>query len=182
VVMIKQEWIDAFFESLHLHKKYVLQAGLIVGGIPMERLFNHDASKFTEAEYPHYARQFFGDKGDPHGFAQAWLNHIHQNDHHWQHWIFPDGYAPEGSRSLAGVMPMTEVATREMVADWMGASFAYTGSWDMTDWLGKHLTTGKIKLHPETEKILYDVLYSIGYREADNSPLMALYDWSRYPK
>lgn len=173
--------VKEFFESLHLHKKYVMEAGLIVGFIPEERLFNHDASKFTEAEYPHYARQFFGDKGDPDGFARAWLHHIHYNDHHWQHWIFPDGYSPTGSAVQKGVVPMPNVCVREMIADWMGASFAYTGSWDMTDWLNKHLTNGKIILHPETQIVVYDVLYSIGYREIDNSPLMGLMDRSQYP-
>lgn len=179
---MQQEWIDKFFESLHLHKKYVMQAGLIVGGIPEERLFNHDASKFTEAEYPHYARQFHGDKGDPAGFARAWLNHIHNNPHHWQYWIFPDGFAPEGGNSEGGVLPMPETYVREMVADWMGASFTYTNSWDMTDWLNKHLPTKKVILHSETWPMLYDTLYSIGYRETDNSPLLALYDWAKYPK
>jgi len=130
--------INEFFESLHLHVRYVRQAGEIVGGIPDELLYTHDASKFTGAEAEHYARQFHGDKGDPHGFAMAWLNHIHNNPHHWQYYIFPDGYAPEGSKSEGGAMPMPEVYVREMVADWMGASFAYTGSWDMSDWLNEN--------------------------------------------
>lgn len=39
-----EQEIKDFFKSLHLHKKYVMQAGLIVGSIPEERLFNHDAS------------------------------------------------------------------------------------------------------------------------------------------
>jgi len=166
--------IKDFFESLHLHKLYVLEAGLIVGGIPEEALFNHDASKFTEAEYPHYARQFHGDKGDPDGFARAWLHHIHYNPHHWQHWIFPDGYSPTGSKIISGLMPMPVVYVREMVADWMGASRAYTGSWDMSDWLNTHLIGDKIKAHPETIDLIYDVLFSIGYYNVDNSPLLGL--------
>lgn len=183
---MKQEVKD-FFEALHLHKLHVLRAGLIVGGIPDERLFNHDASKFTEAEFPHYARHFHGDKGDPAGFARAWLHHIHCNDHHWNHWLFSDGYSPYDSGiEPAGAVPMPEICVREMVADWMGASMAYQGSWDMTDWLNENLNLGdwatsKIKIHSETENILFDVLYSIGYRDVDNSPKLALLDWSKYP-
>lgn len=172
--------IKAFFESLHQHKKYVLEAGLLVGGIPEEQLFNHDASKFTEAEYPHYARQFHGDKGDPHGFAMAWLHHIHHNPHHWQHWVFPDGYAPAGSRSEGGVMPMPERYLREMVADWLGASLAYTDSWDMSPWLNRHLA--EMKLHSETRTMLMEVLISLGYRSPDGSKLLVLLDWSKYPE
>lgn len=120
---MKQE-VKEFFEGLHLHKKYVMTAGLIVGSIPEERLFNHDASKFTLAEYPYYARQFHGDRGDPVGFTRAYLHHIHHNDHHWNHWLFAaDGYSPYDSGiELNGALPMPEVCVREMVADWMGAS------------------------------------------------------------
>jgi len=139
------------------------------------------------AEYPHYARQFHGDKGDPAGFARAWLHHIHCNDHHWNHFLFSDGYSPYKSGiEPSGAMPMPVVCIREMVADWMGASKAYTGSWDMSEWLNDNLDLGspetsKIKLHAYTADILFDVLHSIGYRQIDNSPLFALVDRSMYP-
>ncbi len=54
------------------HKWFVLLAGLRVRKIPLWRLIIHDWSKFTKYELPHYERQFFGDKGDPEGFAKAW--------------------------------------------------------------------------------------------------------------
>lgn len=161
-----EQAIKDFFESLHLHKRYVIRAGEIVGGIPDERLFNHDASKFTGAEYPHYARQFHGDKGDPSGFARAWLNHIHQNDHHWNHFLFSDGYSPFGSGiELNGALPMPEVCAREMVADWMAANRTYTDSWDMTDWLNNNLQQ-KIILHSESRRLVYQILREIGYVES----------------
>ena len=52
----------------------------------------------------------------------------------------------------------------EMVADWMGASRAYTGSWDMADWLSTHIS--KIKVHSVTAEYLFDVLSSLGYSDA----------------
>ena len=159
---------------------------MIVGGIPEERLFNHDASKFTIAEYPHYARQFHGDGKDPAGFARAWLHHIHYNDHHWNYWLFTDGYSPFGSGiEPNGAVPMPEVCVREMVADWMGASMAYMGSWDMSDWLNDHLDwqnpeRSKIKLHSETRDLLFRLLHSIGYQRIDATFLLALLDWTPY--
>ncbi len=192
VVIMKQEVKD-FFESLHLHKKYVMEAGLIVGGIPYWRLFDHDASKFTSEEYPYYARQFHGDKGDPAGFARAWLHHIHFNDHHWDNWLFADGYSPPGSGIEAnGTLPMPEICIREMVADWMGAEMAYNHSWDMSKWLNGNidfsdLANSKIKIHTETADILRGILHDIGYRtEVDigkpkNRETLALMDWSMYP-
>lgn len=154
---------QGFFESLYQHKRYVYEAGLLVGGIPLERLFNHDASKFLPEEFPHYARHFFGDKGDPDGFASAWLHHIHHNPHHWQHWIFPDGFSPKGSQLDRGLVPMPEIYVREMVADWMGASRAYTNSWDMTDWLAGHLPKLETNLHNITIIQLSQVLLDLGY-------------------
>lgn len=161
---------------------------MIIGGIPYWRLFNHDASKFTSEEYPHYARQFHGDRGDPAGFARAWLNHIRHNDHHWQHWLFADGYSPAGSGvdPTTGALPMPEICVREMVADWMGAERTYGGSWNMTLWLDGNLDLGdssssRIKIHPETADILLDVLLDIGYYQSDNSPKLALGDFSKYP-
>ena len=162
---MKQEVKD-YFESLHLHKKYVMEAGVLVGGITEERLFDHDASKFTIREYPYYARQFHGDRKDPAGFARAWLHHIHYNDHHWNHWLFATGYSPYGSGiDLNGALPMPEVCVREMVADWMGASRTYTDSWDMSEWLNDHLPN-KIILHQESRQIVGQVLRDIGYVES----------------
>jgi hypothetical protein len=170
--------VKEYFESLHLHKKHVMAAGLIVGGIPDERLFNHDASKFTIDEYPYYARQFHGDRGDPVGFARAWLHHIHCNDHHWNHWLFADGYSPYGSGvELSGALPMPEVCVREMVADWMGASRTYTDSWNMEEWLNEHLPQ-KIILHSESFLIVGQVLRDIGYVNTGGE--WVLIDMSRY--
>lgn len=51
----------------------------------------HDESKYTALEYPFYENYFYGDNpADPQvveAFEQAWLHHIRQNPHHWQHWV-----------------------------------------------------------------------------------------------
>lgn len=128
---------------------------------------NHDVSKWSIEEFPHYARRFH--KGSSRvdaaqvsaNFARAWLHHIHHNEHHWQHWVFPDGYSPRGSGTEDGVVEMPEPYVREMVADWMGASKAYTGSWDMETWLAKNLP--KIDLHSKSWGYLGDVLDKSGY-------------------
>ena len=49
----------------------------------------------------------------------------------------------------------------EMVSDWLGASRAYTGSWDMQDWLKDNFY--KIKLHPITKKNTIKILKELGY-------------------
>jgi len=56
---------------------------------------------------------------------------------------------------------MPEMFALEMVADWMGSSWAYTGSWDMSAWLTKNIP--RIRLHPGTATFVGDVLDGLGY-------------------
>ena len=142
--------------SLQAHIFHVKQAADKILGMIPELVANHDESKWGMDEFPYYARQFHGDKGDPDGFARAWLHHIHHNPHHWQHWIFPDGFTPKGSSVENGVVEMPYRYTVEMVADWLGASMAYTNSWDMTDWLAANMS--RITLHSRTAAFLRDIL------------------------
>ena len=151
-----QDVLDAHMQSLNEHIAYVQEACRMLGGLSEQQIIAHDFSKYSIYEFPHYARQFKGPKNDPDSFACAWLHHIHQNKHHWQHWIFSDGFTPKNSRVENGVVQMPTNYVVEMVADWMGASKAYTGSWDMTDWLLANLP--KIKIHSQTAAYLEKVL------------------------
>jgi len=147
------------------HRFFVFLACRRVGGISLWAALIHDLSKFTPAELPHYQRQFFGDKGDPQGFARAWLHHQNLNPHHWEYWIPRSGHM-RGDDSTEPI-EMPEPFLREMVADWMGAGRAYTGSWDMREWLTKNLP--KIRLNPITRRrlmiILTDELHVLPYEE-----------------
>lgn len=143
------------------HKWYVFLACLEMR-VPLWRALIHDWSKFTPAELPHYDRQFFGDKGDPRGFARAWLHHQNHNPHHWEHWITRSDHSHGESDAVNGCLAMPETYVREMIADWMGASRAYTGSWDMSQWLEENLP--RMKLHPDTREKVTELLWVSGYR------------------
>lgn len=139
------------------HKWYVLIAGLKVGA-PLWRLIIHDWSKFTPAEAPHYARQFYGKPEDfSYKFAKAWNHHIHCNPHHWEHWVCISGRDK-------GPLPMPVPLVLEMVADWMGASRAYSGKWPQSlytwDWWQKNWS--KIELHPSTRATVIQILNEQG--------------------
>lgn len=148
------------------HIKYVREAGERIG-VRGELLNIHDNSKWWEPEFEAYAKYFCSgvDKSPVDAdsvsdeFSVAWLHHIHHNPHHWQHWIFSDGYTPKGSTVENGVVQMPEHYALEMIADWMGASRTYTGSWDMTDWLHKNMS--RIRVHSKTADYLRDVLGSM---------------------
>lgn len=152
------EWEDKYVKSLKAHIEAVREAGQRLG-VPEHILVDHDQTKWMSMEFPFYARQFCGDARDPDGFSVAWLHHIHHNSHHWQYWIIPDHISPRGSNAEKGAIEMLEHCALEMVADWLGSSFCYTGSWNIDNWLEKNWD--KLILHSKTRKYVANVLEEI---------------------
>ncbi len=145
------------------HKYFVFMAGFKLG-VPMSRLFMHDVSKFGLAELPHFGRQFYGRANDPDGFMRAWLRHQNSNDHHWEYWISRSGC--ESSENSEEILPMTEGAVREMVADWLGASRAYGGKWPKPHswpWFAETWPSIHRRLHADTRSLIFSVMREAGY-------------------
>lgn len=142
------------------HKWFVLLASFRVR-LPLWRALTHDLSKFTRAELLPYDRWFFGAKDNPKEFARAWLHHQNHNPHHPEYWIIRSDLTDGKSGVVDGCLEMPEVHIREMIADWMGASKAHTGSWDMAKWLLEKLS--RIQLHPYTRVRVNELLAEIGY-------------------
>jgi len=161
---IMDAWLSAFEAFLQTHIRNVQEAGHEVL-VPAYLLQIHDASKWSEQEFSFYAQQFYGDRADPVGFARAWLHHQNCNPHHWEYWITRSDHSKgaSGAGAVDGCLSMPEEYVREMVADWMGASKTYTGSWDMSGWLTKNLP--RMQLHPDTLDLVRTVLVDdLGYR------------------
>lgn len=159
------------------HKWYVLIAGLRLGGIPIVRLLIHDMSKFSRAEWMGYKGRGGDDNKpgfDKRLFSLAWLHHKNHNPHHWEHWRldgnFLEGFYPAGY-VVDGFIPMPETYVREMVADMMGASMEYSGSWDFQNYLNVWWVRMK-KMHPETQKEFGRVLYEIDIK-------LPLIEWTK---
>lgn len=161
-------------KSVLQHKHYVYRAGRMIGGIPLWRLITHDWSKFSPTEMRGYA----GNKGgavSKERWARAWIHHLSCNPHHPEHWLLswrgnPDFYDGVGEfvADNVVVLPMPLTYVREMVADFMGSSKGYTGSYDIAPWINKE---GKrMRLHTDTVTKLDRVLHEIGYHLTD--------DWS----
>jgi hypothetical protein len=130
--------------SVLLHKWYVFLAGRRLG-VPLRQLLVHDLSKFSPAEFGPFARRFGRGTGgklehetEPAEWRAAFEHHWIHNPHHWEYWAGGDG-------SFLSAMP--EEYAREMVADWAGASRAYTGSWSIKDWYAKNT---RLQLHATT--------------------------------
>lgn len=150
---------EKYVASLNQHLKFVHEAGEKLG-VPIVQLYYHDISKWSEPEFSQYVDWFYGNQSDPQAYDRAWLHHIHNNPHHWQYWIMPEQFNPDGE-SDNGCLEMPENYILEMVADWMGANMAYQGTWDMTSWLKDNFS--KLKLHAKSKACLVKLLHGLGY-------------------
>ena len=156
-----------YFKSLVKHKWGVFRGGLIVGKIPLWRLVVHDWTKFTPWEFTRYAKNFQGDYSKSpvdrdqvaYDFHYAWLHHENHNPHHLGYWI------PRTGEHKGKPLNMWGTYVYEMVADWLGASYAYTGSFDMTVWLEENLEKHKRLMSSWTWFTTSNLLVQLGYKD-----------------
>lgn len=91
--------------------------------LSIERLFQHDKSKTSMAEYGPYDEYFYSkDELDEEAIAKykyAWNNHIHENPHHWQYWVLIND--DDGVKAL----PMPRRYILELLCDWMSFDINY---------------------------------------------------------
>ena len=142
-----------YFLYVLKHKYYVF-IECIKLGIPW-RGITHDLSKFIPSEFFPYARYFGGNikKGRDKGyysagtttdsnFNYAWFLHQNRNNHHWQYWVMPTDKEPR-------ILPMSDKARKEMLADWIGAGKAQ-GTLGVEDWYYRNRS--KMQLHIDTKQ------------------------------
>jgi hypothetical protein len=141
---------DAYLDYLERHRRFVLEeaAQLCVS----DRGVRHDLSKYEPDEFDAYAEYFYGiwrvenvpaPADVQERFDYAWMLHQKRNDHHWQYWLLRED---DGAMK---VLPMPELAMREMLADWRGASRAITGTDNTPTWYAKN--AANMLLHPATK-------------------------------
>lgn len=82
---------------------------------------SHDDSKYDIDEYDAYDAYFYGNKSHAvvRNFNYAWLNHIHNNEHHWQHWVLINDDPKNGEI----ILDMPDERIIEMICDWWSFSF-----------------------------------------------------------
>jgi hypothetical protein len=69
--------------------------------------------------------------------------------------MFPDNFGLKDGATESGILRMPRIYVLEMVADWQGASIAYSGTDDMTSWLKTNIP--KIRLHSKSREELYEI-------------------------
>lgn len=104
---------------------------------------DHDRSKYN-GEYEPYDKYFYGPDGikNPAGpskevqeaFNYAWLHHIHNNPHHWQHWLLVNDDEDLGMVALE--MPDRDIL--EMICDWWSFSWTKGDLYELFNWWNEH--------------------------------------------
>lgn len=153
-----------YLKSVLAHKYYVFRAGLKIGGIPIWRLLIHDWTKFGPTEFPRYADYHFGDFKDRKKWSEAWLHHANHNPHHHEYWVLrwfgEDQYFYQGVGVKVAdwvvALEIPETYLREMVADWMGASKNYAGTWDCRGYILPRMD--RMNIHPKSKARLLEIM------------------------
>lgn len=128
-----------------------------------EIIDRHDNAKYNRipdrdnyydltCEYAEYANYFYGEKTSEvkEAFDRAWLSHIHQSPHHWQHWLLHNDDPKIGLR----VLDMPYVFILEMIFDWWSFSWKTQNLSEIFDWYDKNkegiVLSEKTRKHVET--------------------------------
>ena len=153
------EYLRKHINGVQEAYQWLIDNSIINPLIDCNNIAYHDVSKNSVAEYYAYDEYFYGEKTvEVKGaFNIAWLHHIHNNPHHWQHWILFEDDPKNGKEYICLQMPFQYVV--EMICDWWSFSFNSGNLNDIFDWYEKHKET--IKLHVETRKIVEDILDKI---------------------
>lgn len=131
-------------------------------------VFAHDRSKDEPDEYKAYDAYFYGRNQSyavVQEFNRAWLLHIHRNPHHWQHWVLINDDPEEGKILLE--MPYEYII--EMICDWWSFSWEKGSLFEIFVWYNEH--KDYIELHPDTRKIVEDILYQMKDHLGDSTIL-----------
>jgi len=108
----------------------------------LERIRNHDVSKYSLEEYQAYDDYFYGNDDSESkseevdkSFNYAWLHHIHSNPHHWQYWVLiHDDHSDEQVEPLE----MPDMDILEMICDWWSFSWRTGNLYEVFDWYDKN--------------------------------------------
>lgn len=144
---------------LKTHIELVHEYGEILG-VPEEQLLKHDLSKYSKEQFYGYATHFMGG-GNPTAFSYAWLNHIHLEKHHWQHWVFPGNFNPKNANVVNSAVEIPYQYVLEMLADWAAVGVYENKTKNCTNWYNKNA----LILHPNTKILLKETAKQYGILE-----------------
>ena len=159
--------------TISKHRIALAKAGRKLG-VSWKRILKHDNSKFHPIEFMQYVAKFELGTNDPEKWATAWQHHWKHNDHHIEYWedknltftlspnIEDGDMANEvrigggAKKDWQGPVWMPDCAVREMIADWIAGSLAYSGQYPKAGdwkWGDKNLVDRlmKLEIQPQSE-------------------------------
>ena len=98
------KYADILEKSLNIDKKELL-----------ERVLNHDKSKWSKEEFEGYRQNFYpvqGEEPDEDIFNKSWFHHLKNNDHHPEYWTYAENV------SINKIVDMPNICIAEMILDW----------------------------------------------------------------
>lgn len=119
-------------------------------------ILEHDKSKYDPAEYDAYDAYFYGGNKSYKvlmEFNYAWLHHIRNNPHHWQHWVLIN----DEDGTVALDIPYNYII--EMICDWWSFSWKLGDLREIFIWYDEHKNS--MILSDETRKTAEDILNKI---------------------
>ena len=133
------EYLTEHIANVKKAYDWMIEHGIIDRqGMADKIIDKHDASKYDPFEYNAYDRYFYKNKDQRSKsvidmFNCAWLIHIHNNPHHWQHWVLlNDDYGkPMG-------LNMPDVYIVEMICDWWSFSWKKGKLDEIFTWYDAH--------------------------------------------
>lgn len=120
--------------------------------------FKHDRSKYNANEYEAYDKYFYGGNKSfevVQNFNYAWLIHIHNNPHHWQHWVLLNDNPEEGEI----ILDMPDNYIIEMICDWWSFSWKQGNLHEIFNWYDER--KDYIKLSKPTREKVENILESM---------------------
>lgn len=120
--------------------------------------YAHDSSKYDLDEYEAYDRYFYGRNKSyevVENFNHAWLEHIHKNKHHWQHWVLINDDPDKGEI----ILDMPDLCIIEMICDWWSFSWKQGKLDEIFKWYDEHRKYMKLSdyTRQKVERILSDM-------------------------
>lgn len=140
----------------------------IDGYLPMSA--HHDDTKWWDSEYNAYDAYFYNERTEEveTAFEYAWLHHIHNNPHHWQHWLL---YDDDGKMKA---LEMPKPYAIEMIADWWSFSWQLGDKTEILRWYDEN--KDKMLLHPNTRTFVEKILDFIRDNHTLGSDRKAFYE------
>lgn len=142
---------DAFVEMVMCEElKYLWESEDFYNQM-VDRIADHDLSKFSDEEFDAYRRYFFPVNEEEKAnakedFDKAWQHHLKYNDHHWQH-----------RKDNKAFSEKDQLAVLENVCDWLGMGYIFGDR--PYEYYEEH--KDEIILHKLDKEFLEKVIYAL---------------------